>query len=242
VERYWEEERKRVVDAKGDGMKRKELASRIDHTILGPKATREGVRILCEEAVSHGAASACVDPCYAMLAKGFLASSPVKLCVVVGFPSGMATTEAKAFEAQKAIADGADELDMVVNVAALTDRQDNYVRADIAAVCDVAKAAPRPVHIKVILETALLTDEEKERGARIAVEAGANFVKTSTGFGPGGATVEDIALLRQTVGPDIGVKASGGIRDYATAIAMIEAGASRIGASRTVAILEGAED
>jgi len=222
-------------------MKRSELAGRIDHTILGPKTTREGVRILCQEAVQHATASACVDPCYARIANEVLGGSSVKLCVVIGFPSGMTSTQAKAFEAKQAIADGADELDMVVNVGALTDKEDDYVREDIAAVCQVAKAADRPVHVKVILETALLTDEEKARGARLAVEAGADFVKTSTGFGPGGATVEDVALLRRTVGPDVGVKASGGIRDFETAMAMIEAGASRIGASRTIAILEGAE-
>jgi len=222
-------------------MKRQELAKFIDHTILGPKATREGVQILCEEAVQQETASACVDPCYARLAKETLGSSSVKLCVVIGFPSGMTSTEAKAFEATKAIADGADELDMVVNVAALTDGEDDYVIDDIRAVCDVAKSASRPVAVKVILETALLTDAEKERGARLAVEAGADFVKTSTGFGPGGATLEDVALLRKTVGPDVGVKASGGVRDYETAMAMIDAGASRVGASRTIAILEGAK-
>lgn len=222
-------------------MKRSELAAHIDHTILGPKATREGVQMLCEEAAQFAVASACVDPCYATLAKQALEGTPVKLCVVIGFPSGMTTTEAKAFEAGKAIANGADELDMVVNVAALTGGDRDYVLKDIAAVCDVAKSASRPIAVKVILETALLTDEQKVAGAKIAVEAGTDFVKTSTGFGPGGATVEDIALLRKTVGPDIGVKASGGIRDYDTALAMIEAGASRIGASRTPSILEGAE-
>ncbi len=222
-------------------MKRAELAKRIDHTLLGPTATKEAVRRLCEEAAEYGVASACVNPCHVELVRDCLKDSGVKTCAVIGFPHGMSTSETKAFEAQKAIASGADELDMVINVGALKEGDYAVVTEDIRAVCLAAEKAPRPVHVKVILETALLTDEEKVAGAILAKAAGADFVKTSTGFGPGGATVEDVALLRATVGKEMGVKAAGGIRDAETAIAMIEAGADRIGASRTGAILEGAE-
>lgn len=222
-------------------LSRSELAKRIDHTLLGPTATKEGVKKLCAEAVQYGVASVCVNPCHAALAKGFLADSEVLLCVVVGFPHGMSVKETKAFEAQKAIADGADELDMVINVAALKDGNFAAVEDDIRAVCATAKKAPKPVHVKVILETALLTEEEKIAGAILAKSAGAQFAKTSTGFASGGATLEDVALLRKTVGEELGVKAAGGIRDAATAQAMIEAGASRIGASRTVEILDSIE-
>lgn len=222
-------------------MQRRELAKRIDHTLLGPKATRAGVEKLCEVAVEHDVAAVCVDPCYAAAAHDALKGTPVRLCVVIGFPHGMTTSAAKAFEAREAIAAGADELDMVVNVGALKEGDDQAVTEDIRGVCAVAKAAPRQVEVKVILETSLLTDKEKEAGARIAKAAGADYVKTSTGFGPGGATVEDVALLRRTVGDEMGVKAAGGIRDYETALAMLEAGATRIGASRTTDILDGAD-
>jgi len=222
-------------------MRRDELAKRIDHTLLGPTASRAAVATLCEEAVRVGAASACVNPCHAAIVRDAVKGTPVKVCIVIGFPHGMATTAAKAAEARDAITTGADELDMVINVAALKDSDHDFVRADIAAVCDAARAADRPVTVKVILETALLTDDEKVAGAMLAKKAGADFVKTSTGFGPGGATVEDVALLRKTVGAEMGVKASGGIRDYETAAAMIDAGATRIGASRTLAILDGAD-
>ena len=222
-------------------LSRSELAKRIDHTLLGPTATNQGVQKLCEEAVQYGVASVCVNPCHAALAKGFLADSEVLLCVVVGFPHGMSIKETKAFEAQKAIAAGADEVDMVINVAALKEGDFAVVEDDIRAVCAVAEKAPNPVHVKVILEAALLTEEQKVAGAILTKSAGAQFVKTSTGYGPGGATIEDVALLRKTVGDEMGVKAAGGIRDAATAQAMIEAGASRIGASRTVEILDSIE-
>jgi len=222
-------------------LSRSELAKRIDHTLLGPTATNQGVQQLCEEAVQYGVASVCVNPCHAALAKGFLADSEVLLCVVVGFPHGMSIKETKAFEAQKAIAAGADEVDMVINVAALKEGDFAVVEDDIRAVCAVAEKAPNPVHVKVILEAALLTEEQKVAGAILTKSAGAQFVKTSTGYGPGGATIEDVALLRKTVGDEMGVKAAGGIRDAATAQAMIEAGASRIGASRTVEILDSIE-
>jgi deoxyribose-phosphate aldolase len=226
---------------KGGGMKRAELAKRIDHTLLGPTATKEAVRRLCEEAVEYGAAAACVNPCHVELVRDCLKDSDVRTCAVIGFPHGMNTSETKAFEAQKAIASGADELDMVINIGALKEGDYAAVTEDIRGVCLAAEKAPRPVRVKVILEMALLTEEEKVAGATLAKAAGADFVKTSTGFGPGGATVEDVALLRATVGKEMGVKAAGGIRDAETAIAMIEAGADRIGASRTGAILEGAE-
>jgi len=222
-------------------LSRNELAKRIDHTLLGQAATKAGVKKLCEEAVQYGVASVCVNPCHAVLAKSCLADSQVLLCVVVGFPHGMSTKETKAFEAQKAIAAGADELDMVVNVAALKEGDFALAEDDIRAVCAEAEKAPKPVHVKVIIETALLTEEEKVAGAILTKSAGAQFVKTSTGFGPGGATPEDVALLRKTVGEEMGVKAAGGIRDAATAQAMIDAGASRIGASRTVEILDSIE-
>ncbi len=222
-------------------MQRAELAKRIDHTLLGPTATKEAVEQLCEEAIQYGAASACVSPCHVELVRDGLKDSKVKTCAVIGFPHGMSTSEMKAFEGQKAIAAGADELDMVINVPALKEGDYAAVTEDIRGVCIAAQKAPRPVIVKVILEMALLTEEEKVAGATLAKAAGAHFVKTSTGFGPGGATVEDVALLRATVGDDMGVKAAGGIRDTETAIAMIEAGADRIGASRTAAILDGAE-
>ena len=222
-------------------LSRSELAKRIDHTLLGPTATNQGVQKLCEEAVQYGVASVCVNPCHAALAKGFLADSEVLLCVVIGFPHGMSIKETKAFEAQKAIAAGADEVDMVINVAALQEGDFAVVEDDIRAVCAVAEKAPKPVHVKVILETALLTEEKKVAGAILTKSAGAQFVKTSTGYGPGGATLEDVALLRKTVGDEMGVKAAGGIRDAVTAQAMIDAGASRIGASRTVEILDSIE-
>jgi deoxyribose-phosphate aldolase len=223
-------------------MQRAELAKYIDHTVLGPTATQARVRTLCEEAVRAQVAAVCVNPCHAALARECLGDSSVKLCVVIGFPHGMEMDEVKAFEAKKAIAAGVDELDMVINVAALKDGDFGAVERDIRGVCAAAGTAPRPVSVKVILETALLTDEEKVAGAILAKAAGAQYVKTSTGFGPGGATVEDVALLRKTVGDEMGVKAAGGIRDAKTALAMIEAGADRIGASQTLTILDGLDD
>jgi len=220
---------------------KKELAKYIDHTILGPTATKEGVKKLCEEAVQYDVASVCVNPCHATLAKSYLGDSDVLLCVVVGFPHGMSMPETKAYEAQKAIEDGADELDMVINVAALKEGDLAWVENDIREVCSVAEKAARSVDVKVILEMALLTEEEKVTGATITKAAGAQFAKTSTGFASGGATLEDVALLRRVVGDEMGVKAAGGIRDAATAQAMIDAGASRIGASRTVEILDSIE-
>jgi deoxyribose-phosphate aldolase len=223
----------------GGEMNRAELARTIDHTLLGPTATRAEVRTLCDEAVRLRVAAVCVNPCHVALARECIEGPDVKVCAVIGFPHGMTTSETKAFESRQAIEDGADELDMVVNIGALKDGDYAGLEDDIRVVCEAAAEAPRAITVKTILETALLTDEEKTIAAKAAVAAGADFVKTSTGFGPGGATVEDVALLRRTVGARAGVKAAGGIRDAKTALAMIAAGADRIGASRTVEILKG---
>jgi len=211
------------------------LARLIDHTLLKPEATEEQIRRLCAEARHYGFAAVCVNPWWVPLCVQELKGTGVKVATVIGFPLGATTTEAKAFEARQAVEAGAEELDMVINVGALKSGHLDRVQEDIAAV--VRAAAGRVV--KVILETGLLTDEEKVTACRLAVAAGAHFVKTSTGFGPGGATVADVRLMRQTVGDQVGVKASGGIRDHATAVAMVEAGASRIGASSSVAIVTG---
>ncbi|MCG0238715.1 MAG: deoxyribose-phosphate aldolase [Firmicutes bacterium] len=211
------------------------LARLIDHTLLKPEATEEQIRRLCAEARHYGFAAVCVNPWWVPLCVQELKGTGVKVATVIGFPLGATTTEAKAFEARQAVEAGADELDMVMNVGALKSGHLDRVQEDIAAV--VRAAAGRMV--KVILETGLLTDEEKVTACRLAVAAGAHFVKTSTGFGPGGATVADVSLMRRTVGDQVGVKASGGIRDHATAVAMVEAGATRIGASSSVAIVTG---
>jgi deoxyribose-phosphate aldolase len=211
------------------------LASMIDHTLLKPEATEAQIRQLCDEAKQSSFASVCVNPPYVELCAGLLAGTPVRVCTVVGFPLGAHVPEVKAFEAQHAIRAGATEIDMVINVGALKDRNPALVERDIAEVVRVSHAAGALV--KVIIETALLTDEEKIMACRLAQSAGADFVKTSTGFGPGGATPHDVALMRQTVGPQMGVKAAGGIRTLQDALAMIEAGATRIGASASVKII-----
>ncbi|OOM77017.1 deoxyribose-phosphate aldolase [Clostridium sp. BL-8] len=211
-----------------------DIARYIDHTILKPEATAEDVKRLCLEAKEYNFASVCVNTCYTKLVSTELAGSDVKTCVVVGFPLGAMTKEAKAFETTEAIENGANEIDMVINVGALKAKNYDYLKEDIEAV--VNAAAGRAI-VKVIIETCLLTDEEKVRACEISKEAKADFVKTSTGFSSGGATKEDIALMRKTVGPDMGVKASGGIRDFKTAMDMINAGASRIGASASIAIV-----
>lgn len=221
-------------------MNRTELARLIDHTLLGPTASIGGVQKLCAEAKEYGFMSVCVNPFYAQLASKLLEGSMPKVCVVIGFPHGMSTSVVKAYEAEKAIADGAEELDMVINVAALKAGEYQAVSEDIRAVCTAASKAPKRALVKVILETALLNDNEKRAGAILAKSAGADFVKTSTGFSSGGATVEDVTLLRETVGPNMGVKASGGIHTYEQALAMITAGATRIGASHSVEIIQGA--
>jgi deoxyribose-phosphate aldolase len=210
------------------------IAKYIDHTILKPEATVEDVKRLCREAKEYNFASVCVNGCYAKLVSTELAGSEVKTCVVVGFPLGAMTKEAKAFETSQAIENGASEIDMVINVGALKSKDYNFVKEDIEAVVNAAKGKAL---VKVIIETCLLTDEEKVKVCEIAKEAKADFVKTSTGFSTGGATKEDIALMRKTVGPDLGVKASGGVRDFKAAMDMINAGASRIGSSNSIAIV-----
>ncbi|MFZ5822975.1 MAG: deoxyribose-phosphate aldolase [Bacillota bacterium] len=214
-----------------------ELAKLIDHTLLKPEATEEQVRTLCEEAKSHHFMSVCVNPHWVPLCAELLRGSDVKVCTVIGFPLGANRSEIKGVEAEDAIERGATEVDMVINVGALKSGQYDVVLNDIRTV--VEAAAGRAL-VKVILETGLLTDEEKVKACELSKEAGADFVKTSTGFGPGGAKVEDIALMRKTVGPEMGVKASGGVRDYATTLAMVQAGATRIGASAGIAIISGA--
>ncbi|BAU27185.1 deoxyribose-phosphate aldolase [Aneurinibacillus soli] len=216
---------------------KRELALYIDHTLLAPEASAAQIDRLCQEAREHGFYAVCINPYWVRRAKQELVGSNVKVATVIGFPLGAAVTEVKAFEAAKAVEDGADELDMVLNIGALKSGEDEEVRRDIAAV--VAAAASRPV--KVIIETGLLTEAEKVQACRLSEEAGAQFVKTSTGFGPGGATVEDVALMRRTVGDTVSVKASGGVRTYEAAKAMIRAGADRIGTSSGIAIVSSAE-
>lgn len=209
----------------------------IDHTLLKADATEEQVTVLAQEAKEYSFASVCVNPTWVKTAAELLKDAPeVKVCTVIGFPLGATTSAVKAFETTNAIENGADEVDMVINIGALKDKNYDLVQSDIQAVVDAAKGKAL---VKVIIETALLTDEEKATVSELAVKAGADFVKTSTGFSTGGATVEDVALMRKTVGPDVGVKASGGVRGLEDAKAMIEAGATRIGASSGVSIAKG---
>ncbi|MBX9997649.1 MULTISPECIES: deoxyribose-phosphate aldolase [Priestia] len=209
----------------------------IDHTLLKADATEEQIRVLAQEAKEYSFASVCVNPTWVKKAAELLKDAPeVKVCTVIGFPLGATTSAVKAFETTNAIENGADEVDMVINIGALKDKNYDLVQSDIQAVVDAAKGKAL---VKVIIETALLTDEEKAKVSELAVKAGADFVKTSTGFSTGGATVEDVALMRKTVGPDVGVKASGGVRGLEDAKAMIEAGATRIGASSGVSIAKG---
>ena len=218
-------------------MDKKTIASMIDHTLLKPEATPAQVEKLCAEAAEYHFASVCVNPVYIPLAARLLKDTGVKVCCVVGFPLGAIAPEQKAAEAASCAAMGAEELDMVIHVGAAKAGDWALVQRDIEG---VVKAAAGHT-VKVIIETCLLTDEEKAKACEAAKAAGAHFVKTSTGFSTGGATTHDIALMRKTVGPEMGVKASGGIRDYATAMAMIEAGANRIGASAGIEIVAAAE-
>ncbi|MDQ7039767.1 MAG: deoxyribose-phosphate aldolase [Rhodothermus sp.] len=225
-------------------MTARELARLIDHTALKPDTTEARIRTLCREALHYGFAAVCVNPCYVPLAASLLQGSNVAVCTVIGFPLGASRTAIKAAEAEQAIRDGAAELDMVLNIGFLKSKRHRDVRDDIRTVVDVAhQAAPPPgrdrMLVKVILETALLTDAEKEIACRLALEAGADFVKTSTGFAGGGATVEDVALMRRIVGDRMGVKAAGGIRTRAQAEALIAAGANRLGTSAGVALVQG---
>lgn len=207
----------------------------IDHTLLKPDASQEQIETLIEEAKKYDFASVCVNPTWVSFAAQALKATDVKVCTVIGFPLGANTPELKAFETSDAIQNGANEIDMVINIGALKSRNFDLVERDIRAVVEAAKGTL----VKVIIETCLLTDDEKVKACQLAQKAGADFVKTSTGFSTGGATVADVALMRKTVGPDMGVKASGGARSYEDALAFIKAGATRIGASSGVAIMEG---
>lgn len=209
------------------------LNKTIDHTILNPDATKDEVIKVIDEAKAYDFASVCLEPCWVTLAAEQLADSEVKVCTVIGFPLGANTKTVKAFEAKEAVENGADEVDMVLNIGALKSGEYDLVLEDMKAVREAAKDAV----VKVILETCLLTDEEKKKACALAKEAGMDFVKTSTGFSTAGATTEDVKLMREAVGDAMGVKASGGIRDRETAEAMIAAGASRIGASKSIAIV-----
>lgn len=211
------------------------LNKNIDHTLLKPDASQEQIETLIEEAKKYDFASVCVNPTWVSFAAQALKATDVKVCTVIGFPLGANTPELKAFETSDAIQNGANEVDMVINIGALKSRNFDLVERDIRAVVEAAKGTL----VKVIIETCLLTDDEKVKACQLAQKAGADFVKTSTGFSTGGATVADVALMRKTVGPDMGVKASGGARSYEDALAFIKAGATRIGASSGVAIMEG---
>lgn len=210
------------------------IASYIDNTLLKQDATPEQIKKICAESIEFGCASVCCNPSYVPLVSECLKESSVKVCTVIGFPLGMNDSKVKAFEAALAAEQGADELDMVINVGRLKAGELDYVKNDIKAVVDASNGKL----VKVIIECCLLTDEEKVTACKLAKEAGADFVKTSTGFSTGGATAADVALMRKTVGPEMGVKAAGGVRDYASAKMMLEAGANRIGASSGKKIVE----
>ncbi len=220
------------------------LAKMIDHTLLKPEATREQIKQLCDEAIEYGFASVCVNSGNVTLAYEYLKNTGIPVCSTVGFPLGATTTRAKVFEAKEAMENGAREIDMVINIGALKSGDYDRVRSDIE---EVVIASRGKAVVKVILETCLLTDEEKVKACELAAEAGADFVKTSTGFSTGGATVKDIKLMRSVVGPGMGVKASGGIGDYGSAKSMLDAGACtlgdnnlcRLGTSRSIDIIKG---
>ncbi|MCA9938666.1 MAG: deoxyribose-phosphate aldolase [Anaerolineales bacterium] len=212
-----------------------DIARMIDHTLLKPDASQAEIAQLCYEARTYHFASVCINPAHVRLASQLLKESDVKVCTVVGFPLGATPAVVKAYETQQAIRDGATEIDMVINIGALKSQDYRTVMEDVAAVVRAAHA--HNALVKVIIEAALLTDEEKIVASQLAKTAGADFVKTSTGFGPGGATVADVALMRRVVGPNLGVKAAGGVRTFADAEAMIAAGATRIGASAGIKIV-----
>jgi deoxyribose-phosphate aldolase len=207
----------------------------IDHTALKPNTNKESILKLIAEAKTYDFASVCVNPCWVELAHQELKNTDVKVCTVIGFPLGANTTEVKVFETKDAIEKGAKEIDMVINIAMLKDKEYDYVENEIHQIVEAAKDK---AIVKVIIETCLLTDEEKIKACELSQKAGADFVKTSTGFSTGGATVHDIALMRKTVGAEMGVKASGGVHTHEEALAMVEAGATRIGASAGVKLLK----
>ncbi|PEJ35933.1 deoxyribose-phosphate aldolase [Peribacillus butanolivorans] len=208
----------------------------IDHTLLKPEIKKEDIIKLCEEAKEFGFASICVNPTWVAKSAEILHDTDIKVCTVIGFPLGANTPETKAFETKNALENGATEIDMVINIGALKDKNDELVERDIRS---VVEAVNKKTIVKVIIESCLLTDEEKVRACEISVKAGADYVKTSTGFSLHGATVEDVALMRRSVGPNIGVKASGGVRNLKDIEAMVEAGATRIGSSSGVQIFTG---
>jgi deoxyribose-phosphate aldolase len=213
-----------------------EIANMIDHTLLKPDASQDQIAQLCYEARKYGFAAVCVNPTYVKLCAQLLQGTPVHVCTVVGFPLGATPPEVKAYETQQSIDDGATEVDMVINIGALKSKDYSLVERDIATVARTCHAGG--AILKVIIEAALLTDEEKVIACQLAKAAGADYVKTSTGFGPSGATVHDVELMRRSVGPEMGVKAAGGIKDYADAKAMVAAGATRIGASAGIKIVQ----
>ncbi|WP_331478057.1 deoxyribose-phosphate aldolase [Terrisporobacter hibernicus] len=215
---------------------KQDIANMIDHTVLKAFSSKEDVIKVCKEAKEHGFFSVCINPTHIELAKQELEGSNVKVCTVIGFPLGANTSEVKAFETKDSISKGAHEVDMVINIGALKDKNYDLVYKDIKAVVD---AANKEALVKVIIETCYLTDEEKKIACELSVKAGADYVKTSTGFGTGGSTPEDIKLMRDVVGPNVGVKASGGVRTTDDAIKVIDAGASRIGASASISIATG---
>jgi deoxyribose-phosphate aldolase len=229
----------RIAAGLGATPARADLARMIDHTLLKPDATPDQIAQLCYEARKYGFAAVCVNPAHVQLAAQLLKGSSVAVCTVVGFPLGATPPEVKAYEAQLAIDQGATEIDMVINIGALKSRDYEMVARDIRAVVRVCRARVPPALVKVIIEAALLTDEEKIAACLLAKECGADYVKTSTGFAAGGATVADVALMRRAVGPQMGVKAAGGVRTLAEAEAMVSAGATRIGASAGVKIVQG---
>ena len=218
---------------------REKIASLIDQTLLKPDATKDDIRRLCREAMDYGFWSICINPSYIPLAASILQDTEIKICSVVGFPLGANTPEAKAFEAEKALRDGANEIDMVINLGALKSGDYELVKRDIRSVVEQGIRFQRGIIVKVIIETGLLIDSEKALACKVVKESGANFVKTSTGINSRGATVQDVEFIRRLVGPEFGVKASGGIRTYEDAIKLIEAGANRIGTSSGVSIIKG---
>lgn len=215
-------------------MNKKEVAKMIDHTLLKPDATEEMIDKLCQEASTYNFASVCINPYWVAKAAKSLKNSEVKVCTVVGFPLGATSTESKVYETRIAIEQGADEIDMVINIGALKSNLVDIVEEDIKAIVEATKDK---AIVKVIIETGILTREEKIKACELSKKAKADFVKTSTGFGYGGATYDDVKLMRSVVGPDMGVKASGGVKTYEDAIKVIEAGATRIGASAGISIV-----
>ena len=226
------------VPAPAEGIGPQEMAALIDHTQLKAAATRDQIETLCREAREHDFCAVCVNASYVALCHELLQDTKVEVAAVVGFPLGATLPEVKAYEAQRCIAAGASEIDMVIHVGALLDRRYAYVYQDVLGVVQACHA--RGATLKVIIEAALLTDEAKVAACTLSQEAGADYVKTSTGFGPWGAKVEDVALMRATIGPEMGLKAAGGIRTYADACAMVGAGATRIGASAGIQLVESA--